>query len=121
MQISIEMMKFVAKGWDGHTMLMGFWERPEFLQTIPIDFFLFEEGLYITSAESHYTDLLGAQIVSFGGHSIAEVLKALDPLISRDNDLAALKVMGLMRMRNLPLLHAVGLIPDADKVVLSIV
>jgi len=121
MQISIEMMKFVAKGWDGHTMLMGFWERPEFLQTIPIDFFLFEDGLYITSAESHYTDLLGAQIVSFGGHSIAEVLKALDPLISRDNDLAALKVMGLMRMRNLPLLHAVGLIPDADKVVLSIV
>lgn len=121
LQISIEFMKFVAKGSDGHTMVFGFWERPEFLQTIPVDLFLFEEGLFITMADLRYEDLLGAQVLRFGGHSISEVLQALDPLISRDNDLAALKVMGLMRMRNLPLLHALGLIPEPDRVSLSII
>lgn len=120
MQISIELMKFVAKGGDGHTMVFGFWERPEFLQTIPIDTFLFEEGLFITAADSRYQDLLGAQVLRFGGHTIPEVLQALDPLISRDNDPAGLKVMGLMRIRNLPLLNALGLIPDPDKVSLLI-
>lgn len=120
LQISIELMKFVAKGGDGHTMVFGFWERPEFLQTIPVDFFLFEEGLFITMADSRFEDLLGAQVLRFGNHTIPEVLQALDPLISRDNDLAGLKVMGLMRMRNLPLLRALGLIPDPDKVSLSI-
>jgi tetratricopeptide (TPR) repeat protein len=120
LQISIEMMKFVAKGGDGHTTVYGFWERPEFLQTIPIELFLFEEGLFIIAADSRYQDLLGAQVLRFGSHSIAQVLQALDPLISRDNDLAALKVMGLMRMRNLPLLHALGVIPDPDKVILTI-
>lgn len=121
LQISIELMKFVAKGSDAHTMVFGFFERPEFLQTIPIDMFLFEEGLFITEADSRYQDLLGTQVIRFGGHTIAEVLQALDPIISRDNALSALKVMGLMRMRNLPLLHALGLIPEPDKVLLSII
>lgn len=120
LQISIEMMKFVAKVGDAHTMVFGFWERPEFLQTIPVELFLFEEGLFITEADSRYEDLLGAQVIRFGGHTIPEVLQALDPIISRDNDMAGLKVMGLMRMRNLPLLHALGVIPDPDKVSLSI-
>lgn len=120
LQISIELMKFVAKGGDAHTMVFGFWERPEFLQTIPVDLFLFEEGLFITAADSRYHDLLGAQVLRFGGRNIPDVLQALDPLISRDNALAAIKVMGLMRMRNLPLLHALGLIPDPDKVSLTI-
>lgn len=121
LQISIELMKFVARGSDAHTMVFGFFERPEFLQTIPVDMFLFEEGLFITEADARYQDLLGAQVLRFGGHTIPEVLQALDPIISRDNALSALKVMGLMRMRNLPLMHALGLIPEPDKVSLSII
>src|SRR6185295_15134101 len=121
LQISIEFMKFVAKGSDAHTMVLGFFERPEFLQTIPVDLFLFEEGLFITEADSRYQDLLGAQVLRFGSRTIPEVLESLDPIISRDNKLSALKVMGLMRMRNLPLLHALGLIPEPDKVSLSII
>lgn len=120
LQISIEFMKLVAKGGDGHTMVLGFWERPEFLQTIPVDMFFFEEGLFITSVDSRYENLLGAQVLRFGDHTIPEVLRAIDPLISRDNDLAW-RVMGLMRMRNPPLLHALGLIPESDKVSLSII
>jgi hypothetical protein len=52
LQISIEFMKLVAKGGDGHTMVLGFWERPEFLQTIPVDMFFFEEGLFITTGRT---------------------------------------------------------------------
>jgi len=118
-QISIGMMKLMAMVGDGHTMLYGFYERPELLQNVPVDFYWFEEGLFIVAADVRYQDLLGARVLRFGDHSVEEVLQALDPLISRDNDMAT-KVMGPMRMRNLPLLHGLGLLPDPEKVSLSV-
>jgi len=120
LEISIELMKLVAKGPDGHTMVYGFWERPEFLETIPVDLYYFDDGLFITAADARHEDLIGAKVLRFGDHRIEEVLKAIDPLISRDNSVA-LKIMGPMRMRNLPLMHALGLIPEPEKVLLSVV
>jgi tetratricopeptide (TPR) repeat protein len=120
MQIIIELMKLLAGVRDGHTLIYGISERPEFRQNLAIDFGLFEEGLFITAADRRYEDLLGAQVQKFGEWTVEEVLRALNPLIGRDNEMAP-KVMGPVRMRTLPLLHGLGLIPNADKVALTIV
>ncbi len=118
-QVIIEMMKLMRKVGDGHTMLYAFWERPEFLKTVPVDLQFFREGLFITSADSRYTDLLGAQVLRFDDLAVEEVMQGLDPIINRDNQRAAL-VMGLMRIRNLPLLHGLGLIHNPEHVALTI-
>src|SRR5438132_2101963 len=48
-QIIIEMMKLITKVGDGHTTIsLGPKSTPEFLRTLPIKFYLFKEGLYIT-------------------------------------------------------------------------
>lgn len=118
-QMSLELMKLTAAVGDGHTMVYAFFERPEFLQNVPVEFAFFEEGLFIIAADSRFVDLLGAQVIRFGDRSVDDVVQALDPLISRDNA-AGPQVMGPMRMRNLPLLSGLGLIPDPAKLTLTV-
>lgn len=120
MQVIIELMKLLASVGDAHTLIYGMFERPEFRRNLPIELSSFEEGWFITAADERYEYLLGAQVLKFGERTMADVLAALDPLIGRDNDVATM-VMGAMRMRTLPLLHGLGLIPDAGKVSLTVV
>lgn len=119
MQVTVELMKIMALVGDGHTMIYAFFERPEFLQNLPLDFYAFEEGLFITAADRRYAQLLGCQLLALDGKSITEILQGMDPIINRDNAMAP-KVMGLMRMRTIPLLHALGLVEKPSEVVLTI-
>lgn len=80
MQIVIELMKLMAQVGDGHTMIYGFWERPEFLQTIPIEFSFFKEGLFVIAADSRFKELLGAQVLRFDNQTVEQIAAALDPL-----------------------------------------
>ena len=58
-------------------------------------------------------------MLRFGDHGVNDVSQALDPLISRDNAIGP-QVMGPMRMRNLPMLAALGMIPDPAQVSLTV-
>ncbi|MBV9210004.1 MAG: tetratricopeptide repeat protein [Acidobacteria bacterium] len=119
MQAAIEISKLMAKLGDGHTGLLGSMVRPEFQQTVPVQFYFFKEGLFIIAADPRYKELLGAQVLRFGDKTIDEVMRALDPLTSRDNEIWPSQVAPY-RMRILPLLNALGLIPEAGKLPLTI-
>jgi len=80
---------------------------------------LFEEGLFIISADPKYKDLLGAQVLKFGNRTPDEIVKGLEPIINRDNEIW-IKQVAPYRMRNLGLLNALGLVPDVDKVALTL-
>jgi tetratricopeptide (TPR) repeat protein len=118
-QVTIGLMELAALVGDGHTMVYASFERPEFFQNLPVYFEPFEEGLFITAADRRFADLLGAQVLRLGDRSVVEVFHALDPLISRDNS-NAIRVMGSMRMRNVPLLAGLGLVPDPRHAVLTV-
>ena len=117
-QIIVEMMKLMRKVGDGHTGLLG-GRRAEFLQNLPVQFYLFEEGLFIISTDPKYKDLLGAQVLKFGSRTPDEIVKGLEPIINRDNEIW-IKQVATYRMRNLGLLNTLGLIPDASKISLTV-
>lgn len=117
-QIIVELAKLMRRVGDGHTGLLG-GLRPEFLQNLPVQFYLFEEGLFIISADPKYKDLIGSHILKFGNRTPDEIVKGLEPIINRDNEIW-IKEVAPYRMRNLRLLNALGLIPDAGKVSLTI-
>ena len=117
-QVVVEFAKLLRVVGDGHTGLLGAL-RPEFVQTLPVQFYLFEEGLFIISADPKYKDLLGAQVLKFGSRTIDEMIKGLEPIIARDNEIW-IKQIAPYRLRHLPLLNALGLIPDAQNVTLSL-
>jgi hypothetical protein len=77
--------------------------------------------VFITGAEPRHADLLGSQVLRFGERTTDEVLAALDPQLSRDNGNDQwVKETVTPRLRELPTLHALGLVPDAGEVALLV-
>lgn len=118
-QIAVELMKLMRLVNDGHTRLRDLTALPDLRQTLPVQFALFEEGLFITAAAPQHAELLGVQVMQIASRSIDELFRALDPLISRDN-VQWLKQMMPYHLRELPLLHALGLAPDPRQTDLTI-
>ena len=118
-QIVVEMMKLLRQVGDGHTGILRPPLRPEYLLALPLQFYLFQEGLFVIAADPKYKELLGARVVRFGDRLVDEVMRALDPVISRDNEMWPLQVAPY-RMRSLPLLRALGMTADPRTIALTI-
>ncbi len=118
-QILIEMMKLMRKLGDGHTGVLGRLQHAESAQSLPLQFYFFKEGLFIVASDPKYKNVLGAQVLRFGDRTVADVVRALDPLIQRDNDTWPSQV-GPYHMRNIALLNGLGLVPETSKVSLAI-
>jgi tetratricopeptide (TPR) repeat protein len=115
-QIVVGLMKLARMAGDGHTSVFGALPTTK---RLPVQLFLFTEGIFVTAAAPEHAELLGAQIIKVGEHPVEKVMQALDPLISRDNDMGPKNIApGLMR--NLLLLNGAGLIPDQEKCAFTI-
>jgi hypothetical protein len=117
-EIEVEMMRLMRKIGDAHSGLLGA-RRNEFMETIPVQFKLFEEGLFITAAAPEHAKLVGMQVLEFGEREISDVVNRIRALTTEDNSWW-IKEVGPHRMRHLPLLHAAGIIPDSTKVILRL-
>ena len=118
-QIIIELMKMIRYIGDGHSNIFLPVSKPEFKQTLPLQFYLFKEGLYIISADSKYKELLGSQVLQFEKKNVNDVIKALEPLNGRDNKMTVLVRLPYL-MRYPILLRTLGVISTADQVELKI-
>jgi hypothetical protein len=118
-EVIIELAKLLRRVGNGHTGVLGA-KRAELAWALPVRFYQFDDGLHVIAADPKLRDLLGAQVVGIGGHPIAEVMAALDPLVPRDNETWP-KAIAPYRLRSTALLHALGLTPRADAATLSIV
>jgi tetratricopeptide (TPR) repeat protein len=118
-QMVVALMKLLRSLGDGHTGLLAPPQQPDYALALPLQFYFFKEGLFIIASDPKYKNLLGAQVLSLGGHSVDEVTQSLDQVISRDNDMWPVQ-LGPYHMRNLPLLRGLGLVPDIRKTELSL-
>lgn len=114
-QIEARFRKLVRLAGDGHTTI----RPPDPRLTLPVQLYQFAEGVFVTAAAPGHEDLAGAQVLKVGDRTTAEVLTALEPVISRDNPMG-LKLVGPGLMTVPRLLHGLDLIPDADKATLTI-
>jgi tetratricopeptide (TPR) repeat protein len=119
LQIVVEIEKLLALLGDGHAGIHQTPEVDENRRALPVQFYAFEEGLFITAAGAAYRDLLGAEVLRIGERTIPELWAALTPLICRDNE-QWLKSSIPHRLRETPVLHAMGLTPDPDRAALTI-
>ena len=118
-QITVELMKLLVKVGDGHTMLYAMMDNTELVKYVPIEFYWFNDGLYIVQVEKAYQELLGVKVQSIEGKSPEQFITAMDPILSRDNS-QTLSVMGTMRMRQTALMNALGLAASPDKLEITI-
>lgn len=119
LQIVVEIERLLALLGDGHA---GIYQPPAIRENrlaLPLQFYQFEEGVFIIAAGEAYRELLGAELIRIDGRSIEELTTALTPLICRDND-QWLKNSIPHRLRETPVLHALGLIPKPELAVLMV-
>jgi hypothetical protein len=85
-QILIGLMKLVRYLDDGHARIAWPAGDKELSRMLPVDMFLFTEGLYVIGAAPGCEHLLGARVDKIGGLAVDAVMTALDPIITRDNE-----------------------------------
>jgi hypothetical protein len=113
-QIELAFMRLIASLGDGHTEL-GLGPRPEYVNTLPLKFESFAEGIFITAAEPQYRALVGAQVLAFDGHPTSGVIARMAPYLSRDNDYWIAAFLP-QYFRYPALLHGLGIAARSDRV-----
>ncbi len=118
-QMVVEIMKLMKSLGDGHTGLLLPPGQPEYALSLPLQFYFFKEGLYVIGADPKYKELLGSRVLQIDGHDVDEIMKSLDPLISRDNEMWPSQ-LGPYHMRSLQLLNTLGLVSDIKRAALKL-
>lgn len=120
-QIILGFMKLMVFLDDGHTAVLNFGENPFFRSALPMQFYWFDEGLFVISADPKHQELLGAQVLELDGRPALEVLEAMTPYINRDRGNPIWpKQRAPYMLRNLALLQAAGLIKSPERVTLKV-
>jgi hypothetical protein len=119
LQVIVEFSRLLALLGDGHAGVYPPPDDPENRRALPLQFFRFEDGIFIIAARPEQADLLGAELLAIGDYAVADAVIAVTPLICRDNE-HWLKYAVPHRLRETPVLHALGLIPDRDRALLTI-
>ncbi|MBA3378897.1 MAG: hypothetical protein H0T93_08435, partial [Chloroflexia bacterium] len=116
-QVIIELMKLVRRLNDGHGRVRPSKDRDDLQRAVPLQFFLFEEGLFVTAAATEHESLLGAEVLAIGDHGLDAVIAAFEPVIARDNESAQWFHACLPSyLGESSVLHALGLIPESDRI-----
>jgi tetratricopeptide (TPR) repeat protein len=115
-QVIVEFARLVAMGPDGHTAISGLlYDSPARFRYLPIGLYLFRDGLYIYAADPKYAQAVGARVIRIGNLPAADAVKAVAPLIPRDNAMA-IKERAPLYLECPEILHALGLVADMERV-----
>jgi tetratricopeptide (TPR) repeat protein len=119
LDVSLGLLRLVTLLGDGHAGVYADEEHPLALGAIDVQFEAFVEGTFITASAPELRELLGAQVLRIGDHALADVEAALAPLVPRDNEQWLQRVVPL-RLRELPLLHALGVLDEPERANLTL-
>lgn len=83
-EIVVGIMKIVAMVGDGHTSVVP----RQFFRAgfYPVQFYRFEDGLFIRKAAPEYSEMVGSRVVKINNSSVDEALQKVGELVARDNE-----------------------------------
>jgi tetratricopeptide (TPR) repeat protein len=120
LQVLAGIMRVLRTLGDGHAFAVPAEQDKQAQRSLPVKFYSFAEGVFVTAvARPIHRQLLGSRLTAVGGKRCDEVLAAVEPLISRDNDQQVVW-LGPELLRWTPLLHALGLVDDPARAVLTV-
>jgi len=118
-QILLRMNKLLPPLGDGHAFLIPNMADMAGWLSLPVKFYLFTEGLFVIAAADEYRQLLGAQVLTIGGHAVDEALAVIEPGLSRDNS-QQVRYLSPEVLRWTQVLHALGLVADPGEATLTV-
>ncbi len=101
-EVAVRVHRLVASIGDSHTTVYGY-EPPR----VPIEVRWLEDGFFVTRAAEMEHDLIGLQLLAIDGHPVEEVVAAVAPIVSHEND-AWLREIAPRHLAAPAVLHALG-------------
>ena len=86
-QILVEFARIVAMVRDGHTFMPLFTDPKADFHAFPVNFYFFEDGLFVQSAKPEYAKAAGAKLIKIGNTRAEDAYKLASELVSRDNEM----------------------------------
>jgi hypothetical protein len=103
---------------DGHTGIFPLDpSNGRVLHMYPVRLYTFEDGTFVVGQVGG-TDLLRARVVALNGRPLADVVAAVSPLVSRDND-STLRLRVNTFLDTAEVLHGLGIAPDTGPLVFT--
>ena len=119
-EIVTQIQKLMAQLGDGHSMAYFFFGRNA-LPQLPIQLYLFADGIYVVHAEGDLRPLIGARVAQIGNTDAIAALHRIEPFVSRDNP-GFVHAMGVaVYLRTPDFLKAAGIIDDPRQVPLTVI
>jgi hypothetical protein len=112
-QVALRLMQIVASLRDGHTSLF-----PTFDTWLPVRFYEFSDGLFVTAVSAPLARVAGAQVVRVGNRESSEALRLIKTAYSSDNDLGAMEATVLLSSPRV--LRALGITDGVDALPLDV-
>lgn len=110
--------ELVASIEDAHTDIE--WPYPSPFHQLPLSFYWYDDGIYITSASAAYQNLLGGKLVSVGQTGIDAATGILTALVPHDNDQWVKHRIPLQELTNADYLFGTGIATSTDSVPLQV-
>jgi tetratricopeptide (TPR) repeat protein len=114
-EFAVGMAQMLAALHQGHTELF----ISPGLRSLPVRFYLFPEGIFITDASGQYSDLVGSRVTSIGNVSAEEALRRVNTMQSVDGDMEYV-FMGPAMMRIANYLKVLGVAPRVDTIAVTV-
>lgn len=114
-QVLVRMMAIVRRLGDGHSWI----RRSGAPSRLPVHFFQFPEGIYITAALPPQADLVGAKVLKFGDWPALEAVKLAEDITPRDNPMNVISTAPRL-LASPAILRGLGIISGEGPVSLEI-
>ncbi len=118
--ITVRLMQILLPVADGHTQIVPPYRSGESTRLLPLQMFLFEEGLYVTAVPAEHADLLWARVDRIDRTPVAEAIRALGTVIPRDNDMW-IKTRAPLFLRYPQILKPLGITAADDRATYTLV
>jgi tetratricopeptide (TPR) repeat protein len=119
-KIAVEMQKVTAILTTSHTEVF-LHRQPrafKFPEPLPVNLWIFPEGVYVVEAENEYKSLVGSRITAVDGTPIEQAIKKLQPLVPSEGEPTRLIMTRFLILSHV--LQAVGISQAPDRVKLSV-
>jgi len=118
-QIIVKMMKVLGTLGTGHNLLIPTSSKIGALKKLPVQFYQFDDGLFIVDADKDYEKWIGYKVELFENTSAELALQKTNAVNARDNDMQILW-LGPYYLGLPDVLEGLGIIEDANQVSLTL-
>lgn len=118
-QIVVELMKIIGGIGNGHNLIIPTSPNKGALKKLPVQFYQFNDGLFIVSADQGFEKWIGYKVESIENISAEEVLQKTNSINARDNDMQTLW-LGPYYLGLPDVLKGLGILDNANQVTITL-